>query len=130
MAEQLIYIDGKFYPKGEAKISVYDHGLLYGDGVFEGIRCYNKNVFRLNEHIKRLYHSARSINLHIPTTKEEMGGIVCETIRKCGLKDAYVRLIVTRGVGDLGLDPCVRAGRLGGPALGLHPGEGVERRVG
>ncbi len=103
--EQLIYIDGKFYPKGEAKISVYDHGLLYGDGVFEGIRCYNRNVFRLNEHIKRLYHSARSINLHIPVTKEEILGIVCDTIRKNGLKDAYVRLVVTRGVGDLGLDP-------------------------
>ena len=105
MAEQLIYIDGKFYPRGEAKISVYDHGLLYGDGVFEGIRCYNGNVFRLKQHIERLYHSARSINLHIPISREDMSGIVCESIRKNGLKEAYVRLIVTRGVGDLGLDP-------------------------
>lgn len=103
--EQLIYIDGKFYPKGEAKISVYDHGLLYGDGVFEGIRCYNGNVFRLKQHIQRLFHSARSINLHIPISHSEMSDIVCETIRKNGLKDAYVRLVVTRGVGDLGLDP-------------------------
>jgi len=103
--EQLVYIDGKFYPKREAKISVYDHGLLYGDGVFEGIRCYNGNVFRLKQHIDRIYHSARSINLHIPITKEEMRDIVCETIRKNGLKEAYVRLVVTRGVGDLGLDP-------------------------
>ncbi len=103
--EQQIYIDGKFYPKGEAKISVYDHGLLYGDGVFEGIRCYNGNVFRLKEHIKRLYHSACSINLHIPISREEMADITCETIRKNGLRDAYVRLVVTRGIGDLGLDP-------------------------
>ena len=103
--EPVIYIDGKFYPKGEAKISVYDHGLLYGDGVFEGIRCYNGNVFRLKEHIDRLYHSARSINLCIHISKEEMSDIVCKSIRKNGLKDAYVRLVVTRGVGDLGLDP-------------------------
>ncbi len=103
--EQLIYIDGKFYPKGGAKISVYDHGLLYGDGVFEGIRCYNGTVFRLKQHIDRLYHSARSINLDIHIPRAEMTEIVCETLRKNKLKDAYIRLIVTRGVGDLGLDP-------------------------
>lgn len=100
-----IYIDGKFYPKGEAKISVYDHGLLYGDGVFEGIRCYKKNVFRLKEHIDRLYDSARAINLEIGIDREEMAKIVLETLKKNELSDAYIRLIVTRGVGDLGLDP-------------------------
>lgn len=105
MDEPLIYIDGKFYPKGEAKISVYDHGLLYGDGVFEGIRCYNGNVFRLKQHIDRLYDSAQSINLTISTSKKEMSDIVLESLRKNKLKDAYLRLIVTRGVGDLGLDP-------------------------
>lgn len=103
--EPLVYIDGKFYPKGEAKISVFDHGLLYGDGVFEGIRCYNGNVFRLKQHIDRLYDSARSINLEIPISKKEMSDIVCESIRKNGLKESYVRLVVTRGYGDLGLDP-------------------------
>lgn len=103
--EPVIYIDGKYYPKGEAKISVYDHGLLYGDGVFEGIRCYNSSVFRLKQHIDRLYSSAKSINLEIHVSKEEMADVVCETIRKNGQKDAYVRLIVTRGVGDLSLDP-------------------------
>jgi len=104
-SEQVIYIDGKFYPKGEAKISVYDHGLLYGDGVFEGIRCYNGNVFRLKQHIDRLYDSAKGINLKIRASKEEMAKTVLKSLRKNGLKDAYVRLIVTRGVGDLGLDP-------------------------
>ncbi len=103
--ESLIYVDGKFCPKGEAKISVYDHGLLYGDGVFEGIRCYNGNVFRLKQHIDRLYDSARAINLEIPVSKKEMTGIVLDSIRKNNLGDAYVRLVVTRGVGDLGLDP-------------------------
>jgi branched-chain amino acid aminotransferase len=105
MAEPLIYIDGEYYPKGEAKVSVYDHGLLYGDGIFEGIRCYNGNVFRLKQHIDRLYDSARAIALDIPASKEEMTKIVVETLRKNNLKDAYIRLVVTRGVGDLGLDP-------------------------
>lgn len=101
----LIYIDGKFYPKDEAKISVFDHGFLYGDGVFEGIRAYNGIVFKLREHIDRLYESAHAIMLNIPMTKEEMINAVLETLRKNNLRDAYIRLIVTRGVGDLGLDP-------------------------
>jgi branched-chain amino acid aminotransferase len=105
MAEPLIYIDGKWYPKGDAKISVYDHGLLYGDGVFEGIRCYSGNVFRLKEHIDRLYESARIIGLNIPASPEEMSEIVVESLRKNSLTDAYTRLIVTRGYGDLGLNP-------------------------
>lgn len=103
--ELLICIDGKYYPKSQAKVSVYDHGLLYGDGVFEGIRAYNSVVFKLKEHIDRLYRSARVIMLQIPPTKEEMIKAVLETLRKNNLRDAYIRLVVTRGVGDLGLDP-------------------------
>ncbi|PMB74541.1 branched-chain amino acid aminotransferase [Candidatus Bathyarchaeota archaeon] len=101
----LVYIDGEYYPKSKAKISVYDHGLLYGDGVFEGIRAYNGIVFKLKEHIDRLYRSAHTIMLQIPIQKEEMIKIVLETLRRNNLKDAYIRLVVTRGVGDLGLDP-------------------------
>ncbi|MGB9714440.1 MAG: branched-chain-amino-acid transaminase [Candidatus Bathyarchaeales archaeon] len=103
--ELLVYIDGKYYPKSQAKISVYDHGLLYGDGVFEGIRAYKGVVFKLKEHIDRLYNSAKVLMLNIPLTKEEMINAVLKTLRKNKLKDAYIRLIVTRGVGDLGLDP-------------------------
>jgi branched-chain amino acid aminotransferase len=103
--ELLVYIDGEFYPKSQAKISVYDHGLLYGDGIFEGIRAYDGSVFKLREHIERLYRSAHTIMLQIPVEKEEMVQIVLETLRKNNLKDSYIRLVVTRGVGDLGLNP-------------------------
>ncbi len=103
--EHQVYIDGEFYPKSQAKISVYDHGFLYGDGVFEGIREYNGVVFKLKEHIDRLYRSAKGIMLQIPLTKEEMANAVVETLRKNKMKDSYIRLIVSRGVGDLGLDP-------------------------
>jgi branched-chain amino acid aminotransferase len=103
--ESKIYIDGKFYAEAEAKISVFDHGLLYGDGVFEGIRFYNGRVFRLEEHIDRLWDSARSICLEIPMTKQEMTEALLETIRQNGLRDGYIRQIVTRGVGNLGLNP-------------------------
>jgi branched-chain amino acid aminotransferase len=103
--ELLVYVDGNYYPKSEAKISVYDHGFLYGDGVFEGIRAYNGVVFKLHEHIERLYSSARALMLEMPMTKEEMIKAVIETLRKNNLKDAYIRLVVSRGVGDLGLDP-------------------------
>jgi branched-chain amino acid aminotransferase len=103
--ELQIYIDGKYYPKSQAKVSVYDHGFLYGDGVFEGIRVYNGSVFKLKEHVARLYASAHSMMLRVPLTQEEMVKTVAETVRKNQLKDSYVRLIVTRGVGDLGLDP-------------------------
>jgi branched-chain amino acid aminotransferase len=101
----LVYIDGKFVPKEEAKVSVFDHAFLYGDAVFEGIRAYNGRVFRLEEHIDRLYDSARAIWLEIQIPKKEMMEIVAESCRKNNLKDAYIRLVVTRGVGDLGLDP-------------------------
>ncbi len=101
----LIYLDGEFLPREEAKISVFDHGLLYGDGVFEGIRCYNGFVFRLDEHLERLYDSAKSLMLQIPIPIDEMKQKVLETLRRNQLREGYIRLVVTRGVGDLGLDP-------------------------
>ena len=104
-SELVVYVDGAYYPKSQAKISVFDHGLLYGDGVFEGIREYNGVVFKLKEHIDRLYRSAHVITLKIPLTKDEMTRAVVETLRRNKLKDSYIRLVVTRGVGDLGLDP-------------------------
>jgi len=106
-----IYIDGVFYPEADAKISVFDHGLLYGDGIFEGIRFYSGRVFKLEEHIDRLYDSARALALTIPLTKAEMTEATLESCRQNELKDGYIRLVVTRGVGDLGLNPknCPRA---------------------
>lgn len=100
-----IYINGKYFDKEDAKISVFDHGLLYGDGVFEGIRSYARLVFRLKEHIDRLYESAHGIMLKISISKKEMTEAVVDTLKLNKLDDAYIRLIVTRGVGDLGLDP-------------------------
>ncbi len=100
-----IYINGKFYDKDNAKISVFDHGLLYGDGVFEGIRSYNCRVFKLNEHIDRLFESAQSIMLKITLTKEQLIKAVLSTLKANKLENAYIRLVVTRGAGDLGLDP-------------------------
>ncbi|GAB5405383.1 MAG: branched-chain-amino-acid transaminase [Aureliella sp.] len=106
MASEIeIYINGQYFPKSEAKISVYDHGLLYGDGVFEGLRAYSGKVFRLEKHIDRLYDSARAIMLEIPIDKAEMIAAVNDTISRNDLSDAYVRLIITRGAGALGLDP-------------------------
>ena len=129
----LIYIDGKYYPKSEAKISVYDHGFLYGDGVFEGIRSYSGVVFKLREHIDRLYASARAIMLEIPLTKEEMIEAVLETLRKNRLKDAYIRLVVTRGIGDLGLDPrkCPNPSVIiiAEPAIQLYDKERLEKGI-
>jgi branched-chain amino acid aminotransferase len=100
-----IYLDGKFVDEADAKISVFDHGLLYGDGIFEGIRLYQGNVFRLEDHLERLWYSAKAILLTIPMTRKEMADTVCETCRQNGLRDGYIRLVVTRGVGDLGLAP-------------------------
>lgn len=99
-----VYIDGELFPQEEAKISVFDHGLLYGDGVFEGIRSYNGNVFKLQEHIDRLYESAKAIALRIPIGKEDMQKVLYQTLRANNLKDSYIRLVVTRGVGKLGLE--------------------------
>jgi branched-chain amino acid aminotransferase len=100
-----VYIGGKLYDKADAKISVYDHGLLYGDGVFEGIRSYSGRVFRLEAHVERLYESARAINLIIPMSPADMAQAVIDTLKANSLSDAYIRLIVTRGAGSLGLDP-------------------------
>lgn len=100
-----IYLNGRIVPQEDAKISVFDHGLLYGDGVFEGIRAYNGKIFTLDQHLDRLYDSANTISLTIPITKEEMGNAIKKTMEANNLTDSYIRLVVTRGVGKLGLDP-------------------------
>jgi len=100
-----VYIDGKFLPKEDAKISVFDHGLLYGDGIFEGIRLYEGCVFRLDEHLERLEMSAKAIALALPWTRREIAEVVCESCRRNNLTNGYIRLVVTRGVGDLGISP-------------------------
>ncbi|PAW79144.1 MAG: branched-chain-amino-acid transaminase [Verrucomicrobia bacterium Tous-C9LFEB] len=105
MSTSKIYIDGKFYDQADAKISVFDHGLLYGDGIFEGIRAYNGRVFLLKEHLDRLYDSAKAILLQIPITYDEMQKIVLESCKINNIRDGYIRLVVTRGVGDLGMSP-------------------------
>jgi branched-chain amino acid aminotransferase len=102
---QKIYLNGRFVDREDAKVSVFDHGLLYGDGVFEGIRAYNGKVFRLQEHIERLYRSARSLMLEIPLTQEEFCEVVLETCRQNAIEVGYIRVVVSRGVGDLGIDP-------------------------
>ena len=103
--EQWVYINGEYFPKDQAKISVFNHGFLYGDGIFEGIAAYGGRVFKLEEHLKRLWESAKAIDLEIPLSREELKGRLLETLRKNKLKDAYIRLVVSRGEGDLGLDP-------------------------
>jgi branched-chain amino acid aminotransferase len=100
-----VYINGEYFEKNEAKISVFDHGLLYGDGVFEGIRSYDRLVFKLKDHVDRLYESSQGIMLDIPLSKKDMIKAVVETLKLNNLDNAYIRLIVTRGIGDLGLDP-------------------------
>lgn len=100
-----VYIDGQFYDEADAKISVFDHGLLYGDGVFEGIRMYHNRVFKLREHIERLCWSAKAIMLNMPLTPEELIAATVESCRQNNLRDGYIRLVVTRGKGTLGLDP-------------------------
>jgi len=101
----IIYIDGKYLPDDKARISVFDHGFLYGDGVFEGIRAYNGKIFRLKEHLDRLYDSAKTIDIKPPISKEEVTEVICEVLRRNKLDNAYIRPIISRGVGDLGLDP-------------------------
>ncbi|MCX7920144.1 MAG: branched-chain-amino-acid transaminase [bacterium] len=103
--QQYIYLNGKLVPREEAKVSVYDHGLLYGDGVFEGIRIYNGRVFKFDDHLKRLYRSARAIMLEIPLSYDQLKEATLMTIRANKLRDGYIRLVVTRGEGDLGLAP-------------------------
>jgi branched-chain amino acid aminotransferase len=102
---QVIYLNGNYVSKEDATVSVYDHGFLYGDGIFEGIRLYNGNIFKCKEHLDRLYDSAKSIMLNIPISQAEMEQVLVETIRKNELANGYIRLVVSRGPGDLGLDP-------------------------
>jgi branched-chain amino acid aminotransferase len=106
-----IWLDGKWYDRDTATVSVYDHGLLYGDGVFEGIRVYGGRIFRLHEHLERLYDSAKAIWLTVPMSLEEMAAVTEEAVARSKISEAYIRHIITRGVGDLGLDPrkCARA---------------------
>jgi branched-chain amino acid aminotransferase len=101
----IVYVDGKWLPKEEAMVSVFDHGLLYGDGVFEGIRAYGGKIFRLREHLERLYDSAKAIWLTIPVEFDELMRLHEEGLKKSGLTDSYIRTVITRGAGDLGLDP-------------------------
>lgn len=126
----VIYVNGEFVPKDEAKVSVFDHGYLYGDGVFEGIRAYHGRVFRLDAHLDRLFDSAHYLMLEIPLTKEEMKAAILETVRRCGLRDTYIRPVVSRGPGDLGLDPrkCKKASVvIIVDSIQLYPKEAYER---
>ena len=100
-----IYLNGDYVEKEDAKVSVFDHGLLYGDGVFEGIRIYEGCVYKLDDHLERLEQSAKAILLELPMNREEFSKVVCETCRQNSLKNGYIRLIVTRGPGHLGLTP-------------------------
>src|SRR3989441_9864953 len=106
-----IYISGKYFDKENAKVSVYDHGFLYGDGVFEGIRAYNGRIFKLREHVDRLFESAQTLKITVPLSRDEMVQAFLEPVRRGGLRDAYIRPVVSRGPGDLGIDPrkCSRA---------------------
>lgn len=105
MGEIIIYINGKYYPKSEAKVSVFDHGFLYGDGVFEGIRVYNGRIFKCKEHIDRIFNAAKAIDLEVPISKEEFKQALIDTCAKNNIKDGYIRPIISRGEGDLGLSP-------------------------
>jgi len=105
MLEPLVYVNGEFVEKSKATVSVFDHGVLYGDGVFEGIRAYNGIVFKLDQHVERLFNSAKVLQLVIPLSRHEMAEAIMETVRKNQLRDAYIRVVVTRGAGDLGVDP-------------------------
>src|SRR5438128_6770797 len=107
----VVYVSGAFHSSADAAVSVFDHGLLYGDGVFEGIRAYNGRIFKLERHIERLFDSAKAIRLDIPLTREAMADLVVDVCRRNEIVDGYIRLVVTRGPGDLSLDPgsCKRA---------------------
>jgi branched-chain amino acid aminotransferase len=132
-ADGLVYVSGAFRPSAEAAVSVFDHGLLYGDGVFEGIRAYNGRVFRLERHVERLFDSAKAIRLEIPHSQSEVCNIVVETCRRNAIHDGYIRLVVTRGPGDLGIDPrkCPRAELIviARPQLTMYPGAAAGIRL-
>src|SRR5438552_1734924 len=108
---QKIYLNGRFVDREDARVSLFDHGFLYGDGVFEGIRVYGGRVFRLDDHVERLYRSAAGIELEIPMAAQLLQEIILQTVRRSALEDAYVRVVVSRGTGDLGIDPrkCARS---------------------
>lgn len=132
MAGNLVWIDGEYYPKEEAKINVFDHGLLYGDGVFEGIRIYGHRIMKLRSHLERLFESARSISLDIGYTIDEVDRLVRETVKKNELADGYIRLIITRGVGSLGVNPfqCPKSSMIiiaGG--IAVYPPEHYEKGI-
>ncbi|MGX6444834.1 branched-chain-amino-acid transaminase [Neobacillus sp. K501] len=132
MGSQWIFLGGDFVKKEDAVVSVFDHGFLYGDGVFEGIRVYSGNVFRLDAHLKRLFESAQSIMLEIPYTQEELTHLIVETIRKNQLESAYIRVVVSRGKGNLGLDPssCSKPNVIIiAEQLALYPKEFYERGI-
>jgi branched-chain amino acid aminotransferase len=122
-----IFLNGEYVDnRDKALVPLYDHGLLYGDGIFEGIRAYHGRIFRMRDHMDRLYHSARSIMLEIPYSKDELGELLLETVRRTGLDEAYIRLIVSRGPGDLGIDPrkCPKASvYIIAGAIALYPKE-------
>jgi branched-chain amino acid aminotransferase len=125
-----IYLDGRMVDEADAKVSVFDHGLLYGDGIFEGIRLYGGNVFRLDEHLERFELSAKAILLEMPLTRKEWSDAICETCRANGLTDGYIRAVVTRGVGDLGLAPwlCKQASYfIIASKISLYPAEHYEK---
>src|SRR5437660_4605089 len=121
---ETVYVAGRFLPAETAAVSVFDHGLLYGDGVFEGIRAYNGRVFKLERHVERLYDSAKAIRLAVPLVPDEMAEAVLETCRRNAIVDGYIRLLVTRGAGDLSIDPrsCRRAEVviIARPAAAMH----------
>src|SRR5207249_595340 len=123
---ETVYIGGRFHPAEAAAVSVFDHGLLYGDGVFEGIRAYNGRVFRLERHIERLYDSAKAIRLAVPIAPDEMTQAVLETCRRNQIVDGYIRLVVTRGAGDLSVDPrscaCAEVVVIARPVAALYAG--------
>ncbi|ELK46521.1 branched-chain-amino-acid transaminase [Halobacillus sp. ACCC02827] len=132
MSSQWIYLSGQYVKKEEAVVSVYDHGFLYGDGVFEGIRVYEGNIFKLDDHLNRLYDSAKSILLDVPYEKEELAEIIAETVRRNELETAYIRVVLSRGSGNLGLDPrsCSNPRLVViAEALALFPKELYERGV-
>jgi branched-chain amino acid aminotransferase len=125
-----VYLNGEFVPESKASVSVFDHGFLYGDGVFEGIRAYHGRVFKLDEHVDRLFDSAKAIDLAIPHTKAELKELILEACRLNGVQDGYIRPIVSRGVGDLGLDPrkckAVTVLIIARPTIKLYPQEKYE----
>src|SRR5436190_5806599 len=128
--DSLVYAGGRFSRSGDAGVSVFDHGLLYGDGIFEGIRAYNGRVFKLERHVERLYDSAKAIRLSVPLSPDEMADAVLDTCRRNDIADGYIRLLVTRGAGDLSVDPraCLRAEVviIARPAAAMH----ANRRAG